>query len=94
MKRTRRKHNPEFKAKVALDALREEETVQQLGVRYGVHPMQVSTWRRVLQEKAALAFTDGRMPDEPTPSREELLRKIGELTVERDFLAKGLRRSR
>jgi hypothetical protein len=37
-----------------------EQTVQQLGVRYGVHPMQVTGWRRVLQENAALAFTDGR----------------------------------
>jgi transposase-like protein len=59
MKRSRRKHEPEFKAKVALDAIREEQTVQQLGVRYGVHPMQVTDWRRVLQENAALAFTGG-----------------------------------
>lgn len=94
MKRSRRKHEPEFKAKVAIDALREEETVQQLGARYKVHPMQVSGWRLRLLENAALAFTEGRRPDEPGPSREDLLRKIGELTVERDFLANGLRRLR
>jgi transposase len=94
MKRSRRKHDPGFKAKVALEALRDEETVQQLGARYKVHPMQISGWRRTLLENAALAFTDGRRPDEPGPTREELLRKIGELTVERDFLANGLRRLR
>ena len=94
MKRSRRKHDPEFKAKVALDAIREEVTAQQLAVKYGVHPMQVTGWRRALVENAALAFTDGRAPDEPTPSRDELLQKIGELTVERDFLANGLRRLR
>jgi transposase len=93
MKRSRRKHEPEFKAKVAIDALR-EETVQQLGARYKVHPMQVSGWRLRLLENAALAFTEGRRPDEPGPNREDLLRKIGELTVERDVLANGLRRLR
>ena len=93
MKQTRNRHNAEFKAKIALTALREEETVPVLAKRYGIHPTLIFKWKRQLLERANAAFGDGdARVREVGPSRDELLKKIGELTVERDFLAQGLHR--
>lgn len=93
MKKTRTKHTPAFKAKVALEAVREQQSIPELARRYGVHPNQIYKWKREFIERAALAFGSA----EPTASserEEELLKKIGELTVERDFLSRGLERRR
>jgi transposase-like protein len=95
MKSTRTKHSPEFKAKVALTAIREEDTIPALSKRFGLHATQIYKWKREFLENAARAFSGAG--DEKTGSserEEELLKKIGELTVERDFLSKGLGRLR
>jgi transposase len=95
MKNQRTKHSPTFKAKVALDAIREQETVAEIARRYKVHANMVYKWRNLLLENLPRAFDAESTAGGQTSEREaELLQKIGELTVERDFLAKGLARSR
>jgi transposase-like protein len=92
--RNKKRFDPEFKARVALEALQERESLAQLGRRYGVHPVLVGQWKKQLLEKAATAFTTEAAGRDTEKVQDELLRKIGELTVERDFLARGLQRSR
>jgi transposase len=91
--RNKKRFDTAFKARVALEALQERESLAQLGQRYGVHPVLVGQWRKQLLERAVAAFErDGGRDAERVHA--ELLKKIGELTVERDFLARGLQRSR
>lgn len=85
----RKNHSPEFKAKVALEAIREEMTLPELSKKYGVHPTQIGTWKRAAIENMATAFTrKGSAPEEVSAADvDKLHAKIGQLVVERDFLA-------
>ncbi len=90
----RRRFTAEFKARVALDALRGDKTVQEIAAKRKVHPNQVSTWKRQATDGLGEVFSNG--PDRARRDHESEVRdlhaKIGELTVERDFLARGLKR--
>jgi len=93
MTKTRTKYSAAFKTKVALAAIREEDTIPTLAKRFGVATGQVNTWKRVFLENAERAFEGGDANEATSAEREEeLLRKVGELTMERDFLVRGLGR--
>jgi transposase len=96
MKSKRSKHSPAFKAKVALAAIREQETVAEIARRNKINANLVYKWKKQLLENLAGIFeAEGSNGSTEAPEREaELLQKIGELTVERDFLSNGLGRFR
>lgn len=87
----RRNHSPDFKAKVALAALANEKTIAQLSVEYGVHQTQISKWKAQLKESAPAIFAGTIKSEDRKKDKElhELHAKIGELVVERDFLARA-----
>ena len=84
--KSRRKHSAAFKAKVALEAVRGERTVAELAQQYEVHPSQLADWKRLLLERAVDVFGPAPVPVAPAVDLKELNAKIGQLTLEKDFL--------
>jgi len=91
-KRTRRNHSANFKAKVALAAMAGDKTLSELAEQYGVHPNQITTWKRQLVEHAASVFSKGSS-SEPAVDLKALHAKIGQLTLENDFLEGALNKA-
>ena len=83
----RKNHSPDFKAKVALEAIREEMTMAELSKKYGVHLTQIGTWKRAATKNMAAGFS--KRGGDPAPADDaaidKLHSKIGQLVVERDF---------
>jgi transposase len=89
-KRTRRTHAPAFKAKVALAALKGEKTLAELAQQYDVHPNQITAWKAHLAEAASGLFGSVGAASDATIDVKTLHAKIGELTLENDFLSGAL----
>jgi transposase len=86
----RKNFSGEFKAKVALEAIRGIKTVNEIGQEFGVHPTQVGMWKKELQEQASSLFDAmrGPKPADPSASPERLYSEIGRLKMELDWLKK------
>ena len=93
-RRVVRNHDAGFKARVALEALQGDKTIQEIASKHKVHPNQVSTWKRQAMDGLGAVFSNGaeRAGRDHDAEVRDLHAKIGELTVERDFLARGLKR--
>jgi len=96
MSKKRRNHKPSFKAKVALAAIRGDKTISEIASQYGVHVNQVSCWKKIALDNLEAPFAGNHavFSDKHDDEIKELHAKIGELTVERDFLEHALNRIR
>ena len=89
-RRPRRNHTLVFKSKVALAAIKGDKTVAELAQQFDVHPNQITQWKNQLLERAAGAFEGGTQKESPPVDIKALHAKIGELTLENDFLESAL----
>ncbi len=89
----RRKFSDQFKAKIALEAIRGDKTIQEIATKHQLHPNQVSTWKKQAQDGLAGVFSKGNSTEAISHAEvKDLHAKIGRLTIENDFLASGLKR--
>ena len=88
----RKQYDSRFKAQVAIEAIKNQQTVAQIASEYGVHPTQVSQWKKQVLDQLPQLFTDGRSKATPNNDQlvDELYRQIGQLKVELDWLEKKM----
>jgi len=88
---SRKKHSASFKAKVALETLKNDMTIAELAQKYNIHPTQINRWKSDLLQKAEVIFRQGKKVDKSDEAYVAALeRKAGQLTIEVDFLKKNL----
>jgi len=92
MKAKRQKHSGAFKAKVAIEAIQERETLAELSKKYGIHPNQITRWKKEFLERAPQLFEKTQPADDPEKEMEKMFAKIGQLEMERDYLKKNLKK--
>ena len=86
MKKSRKKYDAKFKAKVAIEAIKERETLNELSSKYGVSPVMISRWKKEFIENSAAAFETPKIDDETIQKQKDrYLRKIGDLEMQLDF---------
>jgi transposase-like protein len=94
LKKNRKQYSPDFKAKVAMEAIKGQETIAELAIRFEIHPTQITKWKRELIAGAGNIF--GADPNKKIKDEKglinQLYQQIGQLKVEKDFLEKGLER--
>ena len=83
----KRKYSAEFKAKVAIEAIKEDKTISEIASRYGVHPQLVRAWKRDFLKNASKVFESQHEMKKIKSELEKAYKKIGQLEVERDFLS-------
>ncbi|MBK7490160.1 MAG: transposase [Bacteroidales bacterium] len=91
MKSKRQKHSGAFKAKVAIEALQERESISELSVKYSIHPNMISRWKKEFLDRAR-AFDKPVHDKKEDADLEKLYAKIGQLEMEREFLKKNLKK--
>ena len=93
MKKIRRKFTAEFKARVAIEAIKEQRTLAELSKHFEVSPVVISRWKKEFLENMSNAFGASQTIEEPTVDVEKLYAQIGQLKVENDFLKKSLKKT-
>jgi len=91
-KQTRRKFSSAFKARVALEAVKNQKTLAELAKEFEVNPVMISQWKAAFLANMAAAFDKGKSKDEPDVDTQELYAQIGQLKVENEFLKKSFKR--
>jgi transposase len=94
MRRPRRNHSPQFKARVALAALRGDKTLTEIAAQFDVHPNQITQWKQQAVENMAGVFDKGAGGQVSEDELKELHAKIGQLTLENDFLERAFGKTR
>jgi transposase len=92
MKAKRQKHSGAFKAKVAIEALQERETLVEFSKKYGIHPNQITRWKKEFLERAPQLFEKTQPAENEDRDIEKMFAKIGQLEMERDYLKKNLKK--
>jgi len=90
MRKKRQNHSPEFKAKVAIEALKEQKTISELAQLYEIHPNQISTWKKEFLENASQVFDKVHKKPKEDENIAKLYEAIGQLQIENNWLKKKL----